>query len=164
MKRTFNVYSDNYFEFPDMIFVYTSITLKSRYITFNGVAIDMLNDSKFVAYKNSTIKLEVLSSFYISLYLCSFLSNSLITKLIKKYLSKYRENNLIDTTFDNLEYGDKLGYLDFVKYSTPLVYAEACENIVNFIAKSNYENRRVIHNMHSFTEKAYAKVIYCKAI
>ena len=124
----------------------------------------MLNDSKFVAYKNSTIKLEVLSSFYISLYLCSFLSNSLITKLIKKYLSKYRENNLIDTTFDNLEYGDKLGYLDFVKYSTPLVYAEACENIVNFIAKSNYENRRVIHNMHSFTEKAYAKVIYCKAI
>ena len=67
MKRTFNVYSDNYFEFPNMIFVYTSITLKSRHITFNGVAIDMLNDSKFVAYKNSTIKLEVLSSFYISL-------------------------------------------------------------------------------------------------
>lgn len=164
MKRTFNVYSDNYFEFPDMIFVYTSITLKSRYITFNGVAIDMLNDSKFVAYKNSTIKLEVLSSFYISLYLCSFLSNSLITKLIKKYLSKYRENNLIDTTFDNLEYGDKLGYLDFVKYSTPLVYAEACENIVNFIAKSNYENRRVIHNMHSFTQRTYAKVIYCKSV
>ena len=58
MKRTFNVYSDNYFEFPDMIFVYTSITLKSRYIRFNGVAIDMLNDSKFVAYKNSTVKLN----------------------------------------------------------------------------------------------------------
>ena len=46
MKRTFNVYSDNYFEFPDMIFVYTSITLKSRYITFNGVAIDMLKGTE----------------------------------------------------------------------------------------------------------------------
>lgn len=164
MKRTFTVYSDNYFVFPDTTFVYTSVTLKSRYIIFNGVAVDMLSDNRFIAYKNSTVKLEVLSSFFILLYLSSLLSNHFITKLIKKYLSKYKGSNLIDTSFEDLEYGEKLGYLNFIKYSDIDIFPEVCENIINYIAKTNYQNKRVIHNSHSFVDKTYSKVIYCKFI
>lgn len=163
MKKSFKLSEDNYFIFCDTIFVYTKINLRSRYVIFTGVAIDQLSNNRFTAYKSSSVKLEVLSSFHVLLCLSSLFSSYIINKLIKKYLDKYKRSNLIDTSFQDLNYGEKLGYIDFLKFSDSNVYAESCETIINYIAKNNYKNNRVIHNMYSFVDKTYAKVIYCKS-
>lgn len=162
IARTINVQNDNFFEFPGTIFVYTKLNISLRKLKFSGIAIDKINDKKLLGYKDSSVELEIMKSLGISMYIASFFSSKLPIKLLKKYLVEYKNSQLIDTSFEDLVYGEVLGYFDFKKYSDEVTFGESCASMVNYLNASNFKKASFEHSMHSFTDKTYALAKYSK--
>ncbi|MBP3914977.1 hypothetical protein [Clostridium sp.] len=162
LSRTIKAKKDNYFEFPGTIFVFTYVNIRPRRLFFKGIAIDQITPKKHLGYKDSYVNLEVLNSFSVLLFLVSFISSKLVTKLIKRYLEAYKDSQIVDTTFDHMQYGTKLGYIDFQKFSNPSTCGETCASIVNYLSKSNFKNKSIKHSMHSFEDKSYSIAVYNK--
>ena len=160
LKDIKSKYGDNYFLFSDTIFVYTSIMIKSQLIVFKGYSIEKVTLNKYVAYKDSTVELEVLSIFSLILYLVLIIHPVSSSKIIYRYLNKYRYSALVDTHFDNLNYGTSCGYIDFINFNDINTCNELCVHLINYINTQKTYPKVIKHEMYSFIDKTFAKALY----
>lgn len=163
MRKNLKITSNNSLLFFNIIFIFTRITFnKNNKILFSGILLYKISPRKFTIYKDSTVKVEVLSKVYKKLYIISFISKKLVVLLLQKYLLKYNNSQLVNTTFKDLIIGPSLGVLNFSKSTTNFLLYQFCLHIVNYLSISDFIQDTLKFNMYSFSDKVLMNASYKK--
>lgn len=161
-NRIIKTNKENYLRFPGFIFVYISIEIGLRKLKYIGFAIDSIDENTFLGYKCSTVEIEILQRSSILIFLANMISHSLALKCINNYFEKYEDSKIVNTEFDNLELGEKVGYFRFDSRSHKSLYSATCADIVNYLVSVDFDIDIVKECQYSFPRHAYAITQYTK--
>lgn len=153
---------ENYYVFDNMLFTFYNLEIDrvKRKVKFIGIIADEISNQRFFAYKNSTIELEMLERYIYGAIILGLFSDKWTLRLIKKYLAKYKGSAIIDTSFENVEYGDRIGYMNFKSFNSDIERNKSCVDMANYIYDNGFKKQYFCHNSYSFVDKTYTKAEY----